>query len=1046
MAFTRLKIPLRIPASLALVAVLYMAPGQEARAQPLVPQVVVVQLGEHGGSITLSATSAGTYTFRGDPFASGETVVADNGNEYRLTLREGEWSAEFVPPPPAAVALGMSGLAVLVTRAEDRQYLANGRPIGPDGLFEAANGKSYRLTLGEDGWRSEFLPLTVHVRLGQYGGSLTLRQEEDGRYWMGDQVFETGRVVNGSNDYSYRVTLADGVWFAEYIPRAVWVSFGASRGGIVLLRREDGTYANGGRVVENGSQVTASDGTTVTLTMRNGVWEARPRSATVDPDLPDPDTGRTSDTLAAYEGVRPELVSDARGNPRRVLRVGDSEFSVSELFSRGEVTQSETFREMVRGEIRSLLAQMRLLIQIAESGGDDLTSAIEDKWDRSAEALEALFGGEAIGVLGRFPEDDGELDTAEAVAVLEDVIDALSSRSAFRRAVHNGVFRNSTNVSLNNADDVYGALRSFTRVRFGWSENTRFGAYLKRERADDVFDDLNLLDGDSGMGVFAYSPLETARTADLPIAGEATYSGTTLAVSGGDSPDFYSGNIELNARFSTRRVSALITDLERRDGTPWRYLLTAVESISLPSAQLGRVGTPATFQVSGDANIRFPLTPGGLSSRSLDSDFDGRFVGRGADAGDAVIGTWSLENSLGDNILTGAFGAEHQSTITRPRLQINDAGTVSKTFFGAEPDRNGDIVLGGDDEDGTRFDVSRLYTVGSARTSGDRLFTVVRREIARELNLLDVVVELDNDTLRQSLWTRVNDVLNRRIFAGGAEDPLGADYPTTRRRDPDDTEAEEVLREALEALSSVASFREALEEDGVFHSAREAASDPASMYAVRDHVLTVEYGDTEYTRFGAWTKLVGTAASTNMAVDTENPPDVFAYSPLEPTVYGVLDPTYPREFRASYIGRTVAVDASAAEPKLYEGSIDLSVEWSQNIRNTLIHSVILGLRTVADGQTFQHQGADVHAIFFSNVRMHSGFGEPLEFDDTRPEVRIRYENIRLGERTWVGNAFQNGAFVGKSLDGPLGVIGTWSLSDRALDIDLKGAYGADLTP
>ena len=1046
MAFTRLKIPPRFPALFALFAVLYMAPGEEARAQPNVPQAVVVELGEHGGAITLLATSAGTYTFRGDPFASGETVVADNGNEYRLTLREGEWSAVFVPPPPAAVALGMSGLAVLVTRAEDRQYQANGRPIGADGLFEAANGKNYRLTLGADGWQSEFVRVTVHVRLGQYGGSLTLRQEEDGRYWMDDQVFETGRVVTGSNDYSYRVTLADGVWYAEYIPKAAWVSFGASRGGIVLLRREDGSYSNGGRVVENGSRVTASDGTAFTLTMRNGVWEARPSSMTVDPGVPDPGTGRTSDTLEAYEGVRPELVSDARGNPRRVLRVGDAEFSVAELFSRGQVTQSETFRDMVRGKIRSLLAQMRLLIQIAESGGDDLTSAIEDKWDRSAEALEALFGSEAVVVLGGFPQDDGEMDTAEAVAVLEDVIDALSSQTAFRRAVHNGVFRNSTNVDLSNANDVYGALHSFTTVRFGWSENTRFGAYLKRERADDVFDDLNLLDGDSGMGVFAYSPLETARTADLPISGEATYFGTTLAVSGGDNPDFYYGNIELNARFSTRQVSALITDLERRDGTPWRYLLTTVESISLPSARLGRVGTPASFQVSGDANIRFPLTPGGLSSRSLESDFDGRFVGRGPDAGDAVIGTWSLENSLGDNVLTGAFGAEHRSTITRPRLQINDAGTVSKTFFGAEPDGNGEIVLGGRGEDGTRFNAARLFSVGSGRAIGDRLFTVVRREIAKELSLLDVVVELDSDTLRQSLWTRVNDVLNRRIFAGGAEDLLGANYPTTRRRDPDDIQAEEVLREALEALSSVASFRMALEEDGVFYSAREAASDPASMYAVRDHELTVEYGHTEYTRFGAWTKLVGTTAPTSMAVDTDNPPDVFAYSPLAPTVYGALDPTYPREFSASYTGRTVAVDASATAPKLYEGSIDLYVEWSQNIRDTLIHSVILGLRTVADGKTFQHQGADVHAIFFSNVRMWSGFGEPLEFDDTRPDVRIRYENIRLGERTWVGNASQNGAFVGKSLDGPLGVIGTWSLSDRAVDIDLKGAYGADLTP
>ena len=1046
MALNRLKLPVHCLRLSGLLAVCLIGYGGEARAQPVLPQVVVVELGEHGGAITLMTTLAGSYTWRGAPFASGETVVVANGNEYRLTLRGGEWVPEFVPPQPAAVALGMSGLAVLVTRAEDRRYYANGTPIGADGLFEAASGSTYRLTLAADGWKSEFIPMTIQVRLGSHGGALTLRREEDGKYWMGNQVFESGRVVTGSNENLYRLTLSDGLWYPEYIPRAVWVSFGPARGGIVLVRQEDGTYSNGGQVVESGSQVAGSDGTIYTLTMRAGVWEASPGSAPVDPIVPDPDTGRRSDTLAAYEGVQPELVADEDGNPRTVLRVGGSEYSLSELFARGEVTRSETFREMVRGEIKSLLAQMKLLIEIAESGGDDLTSTIEDKWDRSAQALEALFGGEADDVLGRFPEDDGELDTAEAVAVLEDVIDALSSRSAFGRAINDGVFRDSTNVDRNNAIAVYGALRSLTQVRFGWTANTRFGAYVKRERADDVFDDLSLLGGGDGMGVFAYSPLETARTADLPNVGEASYTGTTLALSGGDDPNFYSGTMELIARFSTRRVSALITDLQREDGTGWRYLLTEVESISLPSAFLGRVGTPASFQTSGDASIRFPLTPGGPSSRSLDSDFEGRFLGRGTDAGDAVIGTWNIQNSRGDDLLTGAFGVEHESTTTRPRLQINDSGTVSKTFFGLEPDDKGDIVLGGGDEDGTRFDVSQLYYNGSGQATGDRLFTAVRREIAKELGLLDVIVELDSDTLRQSLWTRVNEVLNSRIFGEGAENLLGADYPTTRRRDPDDTEAEEVLREAWEALSSVASFREALEEDGVFYSAREAAADPIAMYAARDYELTVKYGHTEYTRFGAWTKLLGTAASSSMAVDTENRPDVFAYSPLAQTVYEVLDPAYPRDFRASYIGRTVAVDVSAAAPKLYEGSIDLAVEWSRNLRDTLIHSVILGLRTTDDGETFQHQGADVDAIFFSNVRLRSGFGEALEFDDTRPDVRIRYENIRLGEGTWNGTAFHDGKFVGKSLDGPLGVIGTWSLSDSSLNIDLKGAYGADLTP
>ena len=563
MALRQLKLSVHRLVLSALVCAFLVGYGEQSRAQP-VPQVVVVDLGEYGGAITLVITPENRYTWRGKPFTSGSTVVAANGNEYRLNLSDGEWSAEFVPPPPVAVALGRSGLAVLVTRAEDRQYYANGTRLGEDGLFQASNGNSYRLTLSAAGWMSEFVQMIVQVPLGTHGGVLTLRREEDGKFWLGDQEFENGKIVTGSNEGWYRLTLADGAWYAEYIPRAVWVSFGSSRGGIVLVRQEDGNYADGDRVVMNGSEVAGSDGTIYRLTMRDGVWEATPSTGSgIPPDRPDPGIGRTIDRLRAYEGRQPELVADQNGIPGRVLRVGGSEFSVSELFSRGAVTQSETFRDMARAEIRSRLTQMKLLIRIAEAGEDDLASAIEDKWDQAVQALEVLFGSEAQVLLGRFPQHDGEMDTDRAVVVLEDVIAALSSNRAFRRAVYDGVFRNSTRVDLGNADEVYGSLRTLTRVRFEWTENTRFGSFLNHEREEDAFDELRLLDGQDGMGVFAYSPLETARTANLPRGGEASYVGTTLAVSGGDDPEFYSGRIELLARFSARRVSALITDLER---------------------------------------------------------------------------------------------------------------------------------------------------------------------------------------------------------------------------------------------------------------------------------------------------------------------------------------------------------------------------------------------------------------------------------------------------------------------------------------------------
>ena len=78
--------------------------------------------------------------------------------------------------------------------------------------------------------------------------------------------------------------------------------------------------------------------------------------------------------------------------------------------------------------------------------------------------------------------------------------------------------------------------------------------------------------------------------------------------------------------------------------------------------------------------------------------------------------------------------------------------------------------------------------------------------------------------------------------------------------------------------------------------------------------------------------------------------------------------------------------------------------------------------------------------------MESEFGDALKCDETRLDVRIRYVHIRLSESTWNGIASQDGKFVGKSLDSPLGVTGTWSLSDYSLNINLNWAYGSDPPP
>ena len=51
----------------------------------------------------------------------------------------------------------------------------------------------------------------------------------------------------------------------------------------------------------------------------------------------------------------------------------------------------------------------------------------------------------------------------------------------------------------------------------------------------------------------------------------------------------------------------------------------------------------------------------------------------------------------------------------------------------------------------------------------------------------------------------------------------------------------------------------------------------------------------------------------------------------------------------------------------------------------------------------------------------------LEFDSSRPSVRLHYLNSFQASTRWSGRSAHTGKFVGASRDGPLGVIGTWEL-------------------
>jgi hypothetical protein len=72
------------------------------------------------------------------------------------------------------------------------------------------------------------MPDAVAVMLGDHGGSAMLQLAEDGTYWVGETLIESGGMVTGENGHYYTLTMDDeGMWMGAWVmPDAVAVMLG----------------------------------------------------------------------------------------------------------------------------------------------------------------------------------------------------------------------------------------------------------------------------------------------------------------------------------------------------------------------------------------------------------------------------------------------------------------------------------------------------------------------------------------------------------------------------------------------------------------------------------------------------------------------------------------------------------------------------------------------------------------------------------------------------------------------------------------------------
>ena len=196
----------------------------------------------------------------------------------------GESSAPPAPPTPppfqpqtVVVKLGDHGGATTLISTQSGGWTRDGQAFASGNTVTGENSASYRLTLSNGTWRAEFIaPDPEAVSLGTSGDRVQLQIQEDGSYQLDGEPFATGSVVDADNGNQYRLELgSDGTWSAVFVTAEQRVRLGTSGETRQVGRSEDGGYTVDGETLTSGMVVEATNGNQYRLELgRDGTWSA----------------------------------------------------------------------------------------------------------------------------------------------------------------------------------------------------------------------------------------------------------------------------------------------------------------------------------------------------------------------------------------------------------------------------------------------------------------------------------------------------------------------------------------------------------------------------------------------------------------------------------------------------------------------------------------------------------------------------------------------------------------------------------------------------
>ena len=776
-------------------------------AEYVAPPALSIPLGTSGTSVDVTKNEDGTFSANGGVITAATRVTADNGNVYRAILVDGIPVGAAHVAATVEVPLGTLGGTLGLTQSEDKSWTITGTDTAVVGgyVHTAANGNMYELTMDAEGmWSATYKALEATVGTGT-SGSVTLSRAEDGSWWIGSEAFESGQEFEQANGNVYILTFADGAWSADFQP----VSMAIEGTGLTAMTREgDDMYDVGeGTLDASGVGNVTVDGAMYRVWMADGgLAGARYDVALKDKTAAGPTDAGSRILTPADVALSTDDPDTAANEAATMLVIAGEEYPVGTLLGGGSASKTgATFVEKARAEVEKLAGQVKALADLNASldrdDRSDFSTTIEAKWTLAQKAVDSIFGRDKI-TLPTLSRRGGIVDESRAVDDFEELQDALGSADMFEAALDDGILEDGGKDALDNkaAAAVFGAVKSESAALLGTTETTRYGVFASQGRktaTDDLKFTVAGADTDQhqgAIGAFAYGLVDdTVRTSHLPSSGTASYEGGTTAVSGGRDPELYSGLFSMEVNFPTKRVTALITNLQDEQGNAWQYQLRDAKSIYFPGVSLdgqAHFRSRSGYQASV-THVGFAAQPVSAGS----TQFEGWLVGAGRDeaAGTGAFGTWSLgdRQNAGASYLVGSFGAERtgsrdaetpsvvgavsESWITYGDTAgfFKDGGTVFRPLAGDprpdDPDKVYEIDLATLEQDGEG---------GKTEINGTRTIDKLREDIEGWLAELKGYIAVDeadgsssysqNDK-RDEVWTDIKSEINKVVFASRLE-------------------------------------------------------------------------------------------------------------------------------------------------------------------------------------------------------------------------------------------------------------------------------------